>query len=216
MKKPFFLLIALFGYLIPQAQTLPKDSLFVHLPDGTLLKLQNPGRRLSLYARCYSTSQTLYAADYPGGPQFPTTVTTSNKAYYFRKGLDSPIQRLTLHNLQIAMADNPASVHELRVGRTNLYLGIGLLAGGIALSAIDLAATVHHNHQLSAGFDQASAKWFAQAQTNPNAPLPALPHYSTVSPLFYLGAAASFSALIPLFNMGKHTQKALQIYNGTN
>ena len=85
---------------------------------------------------------------------------------------------------------------------------------GVGLTAASIITTVNHNHDLSNAYDQASAKWFAQAQRNPNTPLPALPHYSTLSPLFYLGTAATLSCMIPLFNMGKHTQKALDVYNG--
>jgi hypothetical protein len=177
-------------------------------------RLQNEGRRISLYSQCYYSTDTYYSATTPGGAEFPTTITTREKAYYFRKEPDSPIQRLTLHNLGVATADNPASAQQIRIARTNIHVGIGLLAGGVALVSAGIITTVNHNHDLSTAYDQASAKWFQQAQTNPNTPLPALPHYSGLSPLFFIGTAATLSAFIPLFNVGRHAQKALEIYNG--
>jgi len=177
-------------------------------------KLQNEGRRISLYSQCYYTTDTYFTAITPGGAETPTTITTRQKAYYFRKGADSPIQRLSIHNLTLATADNPASTQELRIAGTNIHLGIGLLAGGVVLATAGIITTVNHNRDLSNAYDQASAKWFQQAQTNPNTPLPALPHYSGLSPLFYIGTAATLSAMIPLFNVNKHVQKALDIYNG--
>jgi hypothetical protein len=177
-------------------------------------KLQNEGRRISLYSQCYYTTETYYTAATPGGVEFPTTITTREKAYYFRKGTDSSIERLTIHNLKLATADNPASTHELGIAGTNIHLSIGLLAGGVALVTAGIITTVNHNRDLSNAFDQASAKWFQEAQTNPNTPMPTAPHYSGLSPLFFIGTAATFSAFIPLFNVGKHVQKALDIYNG--
>jgi hypothetical protein len=177
-------------------------------------RLQNEGRRISLYSQCYYSTETNYSATTPGGAEFPTTITTREKAYYFRKGADSPIERLTLHNLGAATADNPASVQQVRIARTNIHLGIGLLAGGLALTTAGIITTINHNHALSNAYDQASANWFKQVQINPNTPMPALPHYSGLSPLFYIGTAATFSAFIPLFNVGRHVQMALDIYNG--
>jgi hypothetical protein len=93
-------------------------------------------------------------------------------------------------------------------------VGIGLLAGGVALVTAGIITTVNHNHALSEAYDQASAKWFQQAQTNQNTPMPALPQYSGLSPLFFIGTAATLSAFIPIRNVGRHVQKALEIYNG--
>jgi len=267
MKKSFFLLLLLLGYLSPKAQPTSKDSIyFVHLHNGTTLysnkvqlvnsliqgkyllldgnqriplsqakdfsgwqgvfaignlggqydayKLQNEGRHISLYSQCYYSNETYYSATTPGGAEFPTTITTREKAYFFRKEPDSAIQRLSLHNLLTATADNPASAQQVRIARTNIHLGIGLLAGGVALATAGIITTVSHNHNLSSAYDQASAKWFQQAQTNPNTPMPTLPHYGGLSPLFFIGTAATFSAFIHLFNVGKHVQKALDIYNG--
>jgi hypothetical protein len=177
-------------------------------------RLQNEGRRISLYSQCFYSTETIYGSSTPDGIQTPTTITTRERAYFFRKGADSSIQRLTLHNLGIATADNPASAQEIRIARTNIHVGIGLIAAGLALTTAGIITTVDHNHALSNEFSQASAKWFQQTQTNPNTPMPTLPHYSSLGPLFYIGAAASFSAFIPLFNVAKHTQKALDIYNG--
>jgi hypothetical protein len=179
-------------------------------------RLQNEGRRISLFSQCYYQTETVYASPKPGGIETPTTITTQEKALFFRKGADGDIQPLTYHNLKLAVADDSTSSHELRLAHSNLYLGVGLLAAGIALVATGIASTVNHNHALSNAYDQASAKWFAEAQANPfaNNPMPPLPRYSGLSPLAFVGMAVTLSAVIPLASIGKHAQKALNNYNG--
>ncbi len=179
-------------------------------------KLQNEGRRISLYTKCYYTTETIFGATSPDGIATPTTITTHQKAFFFRKGIDSPIQRLTVQNLKLATADNPASTRQLRVAGTDISLGVGLVAGGIALTTAGIITTVNHNHALSNAYDQASANWYKEAQTNPNTPLPALPHYSSLGPAFFIGTAMTLSAMIPLFNVRNHIQNALDIYNGND
>jgi hypothetical protein len=44
--------------------------------------------------------------------------------------------------------------------------------------------------------------------------MPALPQHYGVSALTYLGAAAAFSAFIPLSSVNRHVRRALDIYNG--
>lgn len=176
-------------------------------------KLQNEGRRISLYTQCYYSTETVYAANTPGGTEFPTTISTREKVFYFRKDPDGPIQRLTLHNLGIATADNAASANELSIARTNIGVGIGLIAGGLAVATAGVISTVNHNRNAQNAYQQASATWFQEAQTNPNTPMPTAPH-TGVSPLLFIGAAASVSAMIPLFNAHRHVQAALDMYNG--
>jgi hypothetical protein len=177
-------------------------------------RLQNEGRRISLYSQCYYSDETYYGTATPGGIETPTTISTREKAYFFRKGVDSPIQRLTIHNLKIATTDNPASTQQLRIARTNIYLGIGLFAGGFVLTTAGIVTTINRNNDINNTYAQASAKWLQEAQTNPNTPAPPLPHYYGLSPLFYLGTASALSAMIPIFNVGNHIRKALDIYNG--
>lgn len=176
-------------------------------------KLRNEGQRISLYTQCYYYDETVYAANTPGGTEYPTTISTHEKVFYFRKDPDGPIQRLTLHNLGIATADNPASTAQLNIARTDIGVGIGLLAGGLALTTAGFISTVNHNHQAQKAFQQASATWYQEAQSNPNTPMPTAPHTS-VSALLFIGAAASVSAVIPLCNAHQHVRTALDIYNG--
>lgn len=203
MKKPLFLLLALFGTLTAFSQLPAKDSIFSRPGNGysaDSFRLRTAGRRISFYSFCDP-----YATGYPY---------TTGRAVYFRKDQDSAIHRLTFHNLRIALADNPASMQELRIAGTNIGLGIGLAAAGLALTTAGIITTVNHNHNLSSSYDQASAKWFAAAQTNPGTPMPALPHYTGPGALFYLGTAMTLSCMIPLFNVANHSRKAVDIYNG--
>jgi hypothetical protein len=179
-------------------------------------RLQNEGRRISLFSQCYSTTETEFTSPTPGGVQMPTSITTQQKAWFFRKGADGDIQPLTLRNLSLAVSDDSASLHELNLVHSNIYLGIGLAAAGIALMAAGIASTVNHNHALSNAYDQASAQWFAEAQAHPwvNNPMPPLPKYSGLSPVAFVGMAVTLSAIIPFATGGKHAQKALNIYNG--
>ena len=181
-------------------------------------KLQNEGRRISLYAQCYESTTTIYGSPTPGGVATPTTVTTYQRALFFRKGTDGDIQPLNYHNLKIALADNPASIQELHIAHTNLYLGIGLLAGGAALTIAGIVQTKHRNDDAYNAFKTASDNWFRIAQANPwstTPPPPAPAHYG-LSPLFYIGAATTLSAMVPIFTMGKHARRALDMYNGIN
>ena len=173
-------------------------------------KLENEGRRISLYSQCYYTSETVYASTTPNGPSFPTTITTREKSLFFRKD-DSAIQRLTFKNLKIAVADNAASMRELRIAGTNLYVGVGLLAAGVGLVVGGIIQTHQRNTDAQNAYSAASRAWVTQ--NNPNAPMPTLPHYG-LSPLFWVGTVTTFSALIPLATVGRHAHKAILIYNG--
>jgi len=203
MKKPIALLILMIGFITTRAQSPKNDSIFlsrVNNYSADSFRLRTPGTRISLYSFCNPHNNY-------------------GRAVYFRKDQDSAIHRVTLHNLKIALADNPASMEQLRIAGANVYIGIGLLAGGLALTAAGIITSVHHNHDLSNAYDQASAKWFAQAQANPgnpNNPMPTLPHYSGPTALFYIGAAMSLSCMIPLFNVNSHAKKAIDLYNGVN
>jgi len=177
-------------------------------------KLQNEGRRISLYAQCYESTSIIYSSPTPDGVATPTTITSHEKAYFFRKEPDGDIQRANYHNLITAMADNPSSVHELRIAHTGLYLGIGLLVGGAALAAAGIIHTAQRNNDASNAFKTASANWYIAAQRNPNTPLPPLPPHYGLSPLFYIGTVASLSAIVPVCTAGKHAKRALLIYNG--
>ncbi|HVS98343.1 MAG TPA: hypothetical protein VHE54_17745 [Puia sp.] len=179
-------------------------------------RLEHEGRRISLYSQCYFETETLYGSPTPDGIPTPTIITTHEKALFFRKGTDGEIERLTFHNLKGAMADDSGSLQELRLAHSHLILGIGLAVGGAALIATGIAATAHHNHVLSTSYDRATAKWYADAQAHPfgNNPPPALPHYMGLSPVAFIGIGVTVSAAIPLFNVGRHARRALEIYNG--
>lgn len=194
MKKTLFLVLTCLAGLSAFSQTpsVPRPS---YSADSFLLRTNGP--RIFLYSFCPAYGD-------PGG------------AAYFRKDQDSVYHRVSIRNLRVALADNPASMHELHIAGTNIGLGIGLLAGGLALTTVGIISTVHHNHELSDAYNQATAKWFAQAQANPwaNNPSPALPHYTGLSALFFVGTGMTLSAMIPLFNAGKHVQKSIDRYNG--
>ncbi|GGB25854.1 hypothetical protein [Puia dinghuensis] len=179
-------------------------------------RLDHEGRRISLYSQCYSTTETVFASTTPGGPQIPTTYSTQQKDWYFRKDPDGTILRLNFRNLKYAMADNPASTHELQVGRTNVYLGIGLMVTGVVFSFAGILQGVHRSQDAQNAYKTASNNWFNAAQANPfnPPPMPPLPPHYGPSALFYLGLPTMLSGMIPLFNAGKHAKKALDIYNG--
>jgi hypothetical protein len=162
-------------------------------------KLRNEGRRISLYSQCYYDAETL---------------TTERRALYFRKGQDSDIESLNYRNLKVALADDPASIQQLKIARTNIYLSIGLLAGGAALTFAGFLHTARENNNAQNAFKTATAIWFQQSMQNPNTPVPSLPPHYGPSPLIYIGALASLSAIIPFTTSGNHVQRAVDIYNG--
>ncbi|HEV3410908.1 MAG TPA: hypothetical protein VG101_00460 [Puia sp.] len=229
MKKPLFLLIMLLPFIPSRAQNAPADSLYyVHLQDGTTLYskkvrlvnsltrgkylLLDSNRRISLFSKCYYETETTWWSPAPGEPGIPTTITTREKAWFFRKSPDGDIERITINNLRRAMADNPASLSQLKIAGTNLYVSIGLLAAGAGTAVAGIIQTHQRNTDAYNTYKQQSAAWFANSMTNPNAPLPTLPHYG-LSPLFYVGSAMVLSGFIPIFNVRKHLVRALDIYN---
>ena len=198
MKQPLFLLIAILTTLTASAQQPAKDSTYPRPGSYSAdsFRLRVPGRRISFYSFCTPYSE--------------------GRAVYFRKDQDEAIHRLNYHNLSVALADNAASMHQLSIAHTNAYLAIGLFAGGIGLGAAGFIITTNHYHAISNAYNQATANWYAQAQTNPNTPMPTPPKEGTLSPLVYIGLASIFSCIIPIASSRKHTQKAIDIYNGAN
>ncbi len=195
MKKPLFFLLSILTTFTVFAQQPAKDSTYAHPGSysSDSFRLRVPGRRISFYAFCTPYSE--------------------GRAVYFRKDQDEAIHRVNLHNLSVALADNPASMHQLRIAHTNAYLAIGLFAGGIGLGAAGFIITSNHENALNNAYNQASAKWQAQSLTNPNTPMPA-PSNVTRAPLNYIGRASTPSRIIPITGRIKHTQKAIDIYNG--
>jgi hypothetical protein len=177
-------------------------------------RLLDEGRRISLYSKCYYETETTWWSLTPGGPQFPTTITSRENAWFFRKGADGEVERLTPHNLKIAMADNPASLAELRIAGANLSIGIGLLAAGAGTLVAGIIQTHQRNTTAYNTYQQESAAWYANGMNNPNAPMPTLPHY-VLSPLLYVGSAMALTGFVPIFNVRKHLVGALDIYNNT-
>src|ERR1700722_4495007 len=198
MKKTLFQLLAILTTFTAFAQQPAKDSTYAHPGSYSAdsFRLRVPGRRISFYAFCTPYSE--------------------GRAVYFRKDQDEVIHRVNFRNLSVALADNPASMHQLRIAHTNAYLAIGLFAGGAALTAAGFIITDNHNRTLTNAYNQAYVKWQTQTLTNPNAPAPNPPNIGPLSPLIYIGIASTFATIIPIFNRIKHTQKAIDIYNGIN
>jgi|ERR1700722_15423701 hypothetical protein len=197
MKKTLFQLLAILTTFTAFAQQPAKDSTYAHPGSYSAdsFRLRVPGRRISFYAFCTPYSE--------------------GRAVYFRKDQDDAIHRVNFHNLSVALADNPASMHQLRIAHTNAYLSIGLFAGGLGLTALGFIITDTHDHTLTNAYNQASAKWQAQSLTNPSTPMPTPPNL-TLSPLIYIGLASTLACIIPIAGRIKHTQKAIDIYNGAN
>jgi hypothetical protein len=177
-------------------------------------KLRNEGRRISLYSKCYYETETTWYAPAPGISEVPTTISTREAAWFFRKDTGSDIERVTIHNLRNAMADNPASLAELKIAGTNLYVSIGLIAAGAGTVVAGIIQTHQRNTAAYNTYQQESTAWYNNSMNNPNATMPTLPHYG-LSPLFYVGSAMALSGFIPIFNARKHLVSALDIYNTT-
>jgi hypothetical protein len=195
MKQPLFLLLVILTTLTVSAQQPAKDSTAPRPGSYTSdsFRLRVPGRRISFYSFCTPYSE--------------------GRAVYFRKDQDEAIHRLNYHNLRVALADNPASMHQLRIAHTDAYLSIGLYAGGAALTALGFIVTDNHYHTLTSAYNQAYAKWQRQSLTNPNTPMPAS-HNIVLSPLIYVGIASTLSCILPITDGLKRRQKAIDIYNG--
>jgi hypothetical protein len=181
-------------------------------PDA--FRLQNEGRRISLYSQCYYEAEPEFGTGTLDGPRFRNSISARRKAYFFEKDKDGVIQRLNFSNLRDAVADNPASTGELHIAGVDLRLGIGLVAAGTALVVAGFIQTAHRNNDAFHAYRQASANWYIAVQQNPNTPMPTAPSHYGPSALVYIGGLAAVSAIIPLANVGGHIRKALDIYNG--
>lgn len=177
-----------------------------------VFRLQNEGRHISLYSKCYYGTETTWSSPAPGEPQTPTTIATRESAWFFRKGPDGDVERVSVRNLRMAMSDNPASLAQLKVAGTNLDVSIGLLAAGAGMIVAGIIQTHQRNTDAYNKYQAATSAWYNNSMTNPNAPMPTLSHYG-LSPLFYVGSAMAVSGFIPILNMRKHLIKALEIYN---
>jgi hypothetical protein len=177
-------------------------------------RLRNDGPRISLYSKCYYETETTWYALAPGISEVPTTISTREAAWFFRKDTGGDIERVTIHNLRNAMADNPASLAQLKIAGANLYVSIGLIAAGAGTVVAGIIQTHQRNTAAYNTYQQESTAWYNNSMNNPNAPMPTLPHYG-LSPLFYVGSAMVLSGIIPIFNVRKHLASALDIYNTT-
>lgn len=180
-----------------------------------VFRLRNEGRRISLYSQCYYETETVWSSPVPGQPQTPSTITSNEKAWFFRKGAEGAIERVTISNLRTAMADNPASLAQVKVAGTNLAVSLGLMAAGAAVAIGGILHSSQQNANAYNTYKQESAAWYNNSMTNPNAPPPTLNHYG-ISPLFYVGTAMAVSGIIPLSSVKKHLRNAIDIYNGVN
>jgi hypothetical protein len=189
-------------------------------------KLENEGRRISLYSICYPITEVTHPFNIYYGPHLADTAMITHKDLFFQKDDQGPVLPLTFKNLREALRDNPQSLHELELARSNIHLSIGLAAGGLALLGVGIGMTIHHNHVEDEKFARASGL-LNPNPTPPGTPIfppvgfglqqnlpppPPLPDH-TISPLIYVGAATLFTATIPLFGVKKQSQRALDIYN---
>src|ERR1700761_3867415 len=109
MKSTFFLILAVLATASAFAQA--QSQAPTYSADSFLLRANGP--RISIYSFCPAYGD-------PG------------RAVYFRKDQDSVYHRISIRNLRVALADNPASMQQLHIAGTNIGLGVGLLVGGLA------------------------------------------------------------------------------------
>lgn len=182
------------------------SGLFVTVPGsaGTdIYRVDREGPRLSLYSRVVYDP---YAGDYD-----PNTQTWYSGAYtrklYFRKSGEVQMHTITYASLMDALADNPESQEEVRVAKTRLVSGVGLLLASVLVEGIGLIETgrMHAAHFVTTTSNQ-----------YPYTSTPTLVRGTGTSPLVYIGTAGFAAGAVLSFGARHKLLRAIDVYNGTS
>jgi len=166
---------------------------YLTVPDSTgtnIYRIQQEGRRLSLYSRL---AEKISDMDNH----------TSTRSLFFRKTGETTMTPAAMTCLQQAMADNPASLHQLQKATRLKHIGLGIVVASAIVEGL--------------GVYQSTRKKIDPIHLQPDSPLPP-PHllpkpYYTVSPLLFIGGEGLLAGFVVLLNAHHHVKKALDIYN---
>lgn len=172
---------------------------FVTVPGsaGTdVYRIEREGPKITLYSRLFFDPTLQNDSGY-----------TPTREFYFRKAEQEKMKVVTLTSLRAAVADNPASLHQVNVASKNMTIGLTTGFASVFLEAVGIYFTAKgHTHP---------------AIYQPTVPpgYPPLPPIQTtvtthpVSPLVYIGGGGMVGGLILAFGAQHHALKAFDIYN---
>jgi hypothetical protein len=141
-------------------------------------RLEKGGPRLFIYSRSY------YYTDSTGSRE--------GRDYFFRKGSTEDMQEANYKNLKDAMADNPASLYQLKAARSTLRAAGVTAVASFLITVIGMRATFRENSRRHAA--------------NPKAK-------GYVSPMLVAGPGVMLASITVMFTAPGHVMKAIDIYN---
>lgn len=159
-------------------------------------RIEKPGPRLFVFSREFTYSDT---SGFHRG-----------REAFIRKGPDGDMLELNYRNLKAAMADNAASMRELRAYRSTLIAACTAGAVGFLSFIIGGAQTFRKN----AGKPLPPLPGPRDLWGLPGQPVqPPQTGKNSVSPLLIAGPILMIGAIIPLCTASGHVHKAINIYN---
>jgi hypothetical protein len=159
-------------------------------------RIEKGGPRLFVYSREFTFSDT---AGFHRGND-----------YFIKKGPDGEMREMSYRNLKDAMADNAASMRQLKASRTTLVVAGAAATVGFISFIIGGAQTWRKNSNKSLP----PLPSLQDLMRQPNQPIPP-PQQSkpSVSPLLIAGPIIAVGAIITLCTAPGHIHKAINIYN---
>ena len=141
-------------------------------------RLEKGGPRLFIYSRSY------YYPDSTGYRE--------GRDYFFRKGSTEDMQEMNYKNLKDAMADNPASIHQLQAARSTLKAAGVTAVASFLITVIGIQASFRENTR--------------RRNTNPAAK-------GYTSPMLVAGPGMMLVSITVMFTAPGNMRKAIDIYN---
>lgn len=159
-------------------------------------RIEKGGPRLFVYSREFTYSDT--AGFHRGSEAF------------LKKGPDGEMMEFTYRNLKDAMADNAASMRQLRAYKSTLVVACTAGAVGFLSFIIGSAQTFRKNSNQPLP----PAPSLRDLWRMPNQPMqPPQQSKNSVSPLLIAGPIIMIGAIIPMCTASSHVHKAINIYN---
>lgn len=183
---------------------------FVTIPGsaGTdIYRVEREGAKISLYSKLFIDPYHLNDSGY-----------TPTRQFFFRKAEQEKMKAVTIPGLRDAMADNPASLHQIDVARTNLTVGLTTSVVSALLEFVGFYLTAKgHSHQETVQPTYPTTYPvtypFFPPPTQQLPPLQTTVTTHPVSPLVYIGGGGIIGGLILAFGAPHHALKAFDIYN---
>jgi len=183
------------------------NGTFVTVPGsaGTdIYRVEREGPKISLYSKLFVDPNAFNDSGY-----------TPTREFFFRKAEQEKMKAVTAASLTDAVADNPASLRQISIAKTNLRVGISTSVTGMILGIIGGYITAKGQTHQHTETIQPPFPVFPYVPGQPIQPT-SLTYTTTshpVSPLLFIGGGGIIGGLVLAIGANHHALKALDIYN---